>query len=217
MNDDNGLHPRVNELLETLRRLANGPKRHPFVVKSPRNYQFAAALLRLRQKSLASLPPKTLHQGSYPAARAPAEKEGVSTISAEIRPQKMPDTYFDQVRQFPLTRIRDDAHLAEALAVIEHLLAQKLDKGAGMYLDALADLVEAYEKEQVPIPDASEADVLRELMRSNGLSQARLARETKIAQSTISAVLNGVRKLTRDQAVKLAKFFGIATDAFLSG
>lgn len=128
----------------------------------------------------------------------------------------MSDTYFDLVRQFPLTRIRDDAHLAEAREVIEQLLGKNLDEGAKEYLDVLADLIEAYEEEHVPIPDASEADVLRELMRSNGLSQSMLARKTKIAQSTISAVLNGVRKLTRNQVVKLAKFFNVTSDAFLS-
>ena len=124
--------------------------------------------------------------------------------------------YFGLVRQFPLTRIRGDAHLAEAREVIEQLLAKNLDAGAEDYLDVLTDLVEAYEAEHVSIPDASEADVLRELMRSNGLSQSMLAKKTKIAQSTISAVLNGVRKLTRSQVVKLARFFNVSSDAFLS-
>ena len=36
--------------------------------------------------------------------------------------------------------------------------------------------------------DVSEADVLRELMRSNGLSQMELAKAVGIAQSSISAV-----------------------------
>jgi len=81
--------------------------------------------------------------------------------------------------------------------------------------DVLTDLVESYESRHVLIPDASEADVLRELMRANGLSQSRLATEVKISQSTISAVLTGARSLTKDQIVRLAKFFKVSPAAFM--
>jgi HTH-type transcriptional regulator / antitoxin HigA len=79
----------------------------------------------------------------------------------------------------------------------------------------LTDLVEIYEKAHEPAPDVSEADVLRELMRSNGLSQKELERRVGIAQSTISAVLNGTRSLTREQVITLARFFNVAPAAFL--
>ena len=89
--------------------------------------------------------------------------------------------------------------------------------GAQEYLDALTDLVEIYEEKHVPIRDASEADVLRELMNANRLSQPKLARAAGISQSTISAVLNGTRSLTKEQVIALAKHFGIAPAAFLPG
>lgn len=129
--------------------------------------------------------------------------------------QSLPDTYFRLVRRFPLTRIRDDAHLAEASEVLDGLLRQDLDDGGRAYLDVLTDLVESFEEEHVPIPDASEADVLRALMRANGLSQPRLAREVGIAQSTLSAVLGGSRSLTKAQVIKLARRFGVSPAAFL--
>src|SRR5437870_11068477 len=121
----------------------------------------------------------------------------------------------DLVRRFPLTHIRDDGHLAAAQEMIDRLLEEERDEGAQEYLDALTDLVETYEDEHEPIPDASEADVLRELIRSNGLSQGRLAKEVGMAQSTISAVVNGSRSLTRAQVVRLAKFFHVSAAAFL--
>src|SRR5438876_7830960 len=122
----------------------------------------------------------------------------------------LPDTSFKLVRQFPLTHIRDDGHLDAALGMIDRLLQENLDDGAEEYLDALTDLVESYEDRHVLIPDASEADVLRELMRSNGLSQSKLAKAVGISQSTISAVLNGTRSLTKEQVVKLAEFFHLS-------
>jgi HTH-type transcriptional regulator / antitoxin HigA len=128
---------------------------------------------------------------------------------------RLPDTYFALVRQLPLTHIRNDDHLNEAQHMIGQLLQQDCDEGAQAYLDVLTDLVETYEDEHHPIPDASESDVLRELMRSNGLNQAKLARAARMAQSTISAVLNGSRSLTKDQVVALAKVFGVSANAFL--
>jgi antitoxin component HigA of HigAB toxin-antitoxin module len=64
--------------------------------------------------------------------------------------------------------------------------------------------------------EVSDVDVLRELMRSNGLSQNGLAKKVGIQQSTISDVLNGNRKLTKDQVIKLASFFNVNPAAFLS-
>jgi HTH-type transcriptional regulator/antitoxin HigA len=61
----------------------------------------------------------------------------------------------------------------------------------------------------------AEADVLRELMRSKQLSQQGLANKVGMAQSTISAVVNGTRSLTKEQVVKLGRFFGVSLAAFL--
>jgi HTH-type transcriptional regulator/antitoxin HigA len=136
-------------------------------------------------------------------------------MAVKIPARSLPDAYFKLVKTFPLTHIRDDDHLEAAQEMLDRLLQEDLDEGAQAYLDVLTDLVEAYEEEHVPIPDASEAGVLRELMRANGLSQPKLAKATGIAQSTISAVLNGARSLTKEQVVKLARFFHVSPAAFL--
>jgi HTH-type transcriptional regulator/antitoxin HigA len=136
-------------------------------------------------------------------------------MTVKTASRRVPDTYLKLVKRFPLIHIRDDAHLEEALEVLNGLLRQDRDQGVQEYLDVLTDLVAAYEDEHVPMPDVSEADVLRELMRSHGLRQMELAKAVGIAQSTISAVLTGARSLTKGQVLKLAKFFGIAPAAFL--
>jgi HTH-type transcriptional regulator / antitoxin HigA len=136
-------------------------------------------------------------------------------MAVKATARRVPDTYLELVKRFPLIHIRDERHLDEALEVLNELLRHDRDQGIQEYLDVLTDLVAAYEDEHVPIADVSEADVLRELMRCNGLSQMALAKAVGIAQSTISAVLTGARSLTKGQIVKLAKFFGIAPAAFL--
>ncbi len=127
----------------------------------------------------------------------------------------LPSTYFQLVKQFPLTHLEDDAHAEAAQEMIDQLLQKDLDSGEQAYMDVLTDLFEAYEDQHVLIADATEADVLLGLMTSNGLTQSALAQKVSISQSTISAVLNGSRSLTREQVDKLAKFFHVAPGAFL--
>jgi HTH-type transcriptional regulator / antitoxin HigA len=137
-------------------------------------------------------------------------------MGVKVAIPSLPDTYFDLVRKFPLVHLRDFAHLEAASAVIDDLLRQDLDEGGRAYLGALTDLVEVFEDENVKIPDASESDVLRELMNANRLSQTRLAKEVGISQSTLSAVLNGTRSLTKAHVARLARFFNVPASVFLS-
>ena len=123
--------------------------------------------------------------------------------------------YLERVSRFPLEPIRDEAHLIEAQAVLEKLLQEDLDREGEMYLGALTCLVEAYEDEHEPPIDASAADVLRELMRANGLTQRDLEDKIGISQSTISAVLNETRSLTSKQVLALSKHFNVQPAAFL--
>lgn len=136
-------------------------------------------------------------------------------MASKTARRMMPESYFTLVREWPLVHLQDDRSLRCAQQMIDRLLARDLDRGEQAYLDALTDLVEAYEDSSVSIPDASESDVLRELMRANGLSQAKLSQLVGIAQSTISAVVTGVRSLTKSQTLKLAQYFQVSPNAFM--
>lgn len=129
------------------------------------------------------------------------------------RPRR--DTYLELVSRFRLIPIKNDAHLAKAQAVIDLLLRRDLDRGGELYLDALSTLVEVYEDKRFPMPAATPADVLRELMRANGLSQNALAKRVGIVQSTISNILRGERSLNVRHVTKLAKYFHISPAVFL--
>jgi HTH-type transcriptional regulator/antitoxin HigA len=138
-------------------------------------------------------------------------------MATVTRKRKLPDSYYNLVGEFPLTSITSDEELAAASAMLDKVLALESDVGTEAYLDALTDLVEVYEQENCEIPEASEAEVLQHLLEARKLSQAELAKKVTIAASTISAVLNGVRSLTKGQILKLAEFFGVSPQVFLVG
>lgn len=127
----------------------------------------------------------------------------------------MPDSYFKLVKRFPLPHIRSLRHLGQAIALVDELLQKRLDRGAQEYLDALSDLIATYEDEHAPIPDASESDVLRELMRSSGHKQMALSKAVGISQSRLSAILTGEREMTKSHVIALAKFFNVTPSVFL--
>jgi HTH-type transcriptional regulator / antitoxin HigA len=120
------------------------------------------------------------------------------------------DSYLALVMEFPLASIQSDEHLAEAQKVMDRLLAQgRLDGGAALYLDALSDLVAAYEDQYHPIAPASDADMLRHLLQAKAVTQAQLSRATSIPKSTISEVLAGKKPFSRQMIRKLPAYFKV--------
>jgi HTH-type transcriptional regulator / antitoxin HigA len=120
------------------------------------------------------------------------------------------DSYLDLVLDFPLASIKSEEHLEEAQKVMDRLLAKgELADGEEMYLDALSDLVAAYEDVYHAIEPASDADMLRHLLEAKDVTQAQLSRDTSISKSTISEVLAGKRSFSRHMIRKLADYFKV--------
>ena len=120
------------------------------------------------------------------------------------------DSYLELVVAFPLASIKSERHLNEAQKVMDRLLSKgDLDEGEEMYLDALSDLVAAFEDEHHAIERASDADMLRHLLDAKGVTQAQLSRDTTIPKSTISEVLAGKKPFSRQMIRKLANYFKV--------
>lgn len=120
------------------------------------------------------------------------------------------DSYLELVLAFPLASIKSDERLGEAHKVMDRLLAQgELHDGEEMYLDALSDLVAAYEDAHHAIKPASDADTLRHLIEAKGVTQAQLSKATGLAKSSISEVLSGKKPFSRRMIRKLADYFNI--------
>ncbi len=126
--------------------------------------------------------------------------------------------YLELLRRFPLRPIRSDDELNVAISVIDSLIDQsKLTQPEDDYLDVLGDLVEAYEDIHIPMGNCSDADMLQFLLESHRVSQSQAAKDAGIAESTISEVLSGKRKLNRSQIGKLAKYFHVEPGVFSFG
>jgi len=124
-------------------------------------------------------------------------------------------SYLKLIHEFPLRHIKSEAQLDAAILIIDRLLQQRLDAGATDYLDVLTDLVEAYEERTTPVREVSAIDVLRELMRSNSLTQQQLSKKVGISQSTISAILNGSREMTVEHMKLLGAPFNLSPAVFM--
>lgn len=81
-------------------------------------------------------------------------------------------------------------------------------------LEIVGNLVSSYEDREAPVPDAHPREVLRLLMRANGLTQTDLRAELG-GQPVVSAILNGKREINARQAKTLAARFKVPAGAFI--
>jgi HTH-type transcriptional regulator/antitoxin HigA len=81
------------------------------------------------------------------------------------------------------------------------------------YAQVLMTLIEAYEEEHHPVPDASPLEVLRALMDANDLRQKDLA-PIFGSESIVSEVLHRKRELNKSHIEKLSKRFHVSPAVF---
>ena len=141
----------------------------------------------------------------------------MATKTKTFRRRKVTDSYLSLVVECPLVSIKSEDQLVAAQTMIDRLLTQgKFDDGEEMYLDALSDLVAAYEDVHDPIAPASDADMLRHFMDAKDVTQAELNRQTGIPKSTISEVLAGKKPFSKSMIRTLADFFKVDTSVLAS-
>ena len=112
--------------------------------------------------------------------------------------------------------IVDEAQYELALAFVERVFntfANDPSHPMGGLVEVMADRIRAYEQRVHPWPDASAAaTVLASLMEEHGLVQSNLPEVG--AQSVVSAVLAGKRKLHLRQVKALAQRFSVPMEVF---
>lgn len=135
-----------------------------------------------------------------------------------------PGDFFEELCGIlPLQRIKKKEAHARALKILtklsELLSGGKIEmpgkKQILSYMDALAVLVEDYEKKAFAanLDDISGKDVLEYLMEEQSLKQSDLSKELG-SQSVVSEILSGKRRLNSQQVLALSKRFGVSPSAF---
>ncbi len=79
--------------------------------------------------------------------------------------------------------------------------------------ELLTLLIENFEDQNYKLKAATPTEVLSELMESNGLKQKDLV-DVFGAESTVSAVLNGKREMTREHIKRLSRRFRVSPEVF---
>jgi HTH-type transcriptional regulator / antitoxin HigA len=120
----------------------------------------------------------------------------------------------EMIRRGAPRLIRNDEELAEYTQALFALTAKTDPTSEELEaIELMTLLVERYEQEHYPVPEADPADVLRYLLERNGLSQRDIAPELG-SESTVSLVLSGKRHLNRDHIARLSKRFGVSPAVF---
>ncbi len=137
--------------------------------------------------------------------------------TTDVRPlDRTTDRYFVLIQELPLRPLRSDSELDRAIALIDRLLTRsKLARDEADYLDVLSDLVEKYEDKRYPIEPISGLDALRHLVESSGKTQATVASEARLPESTLSEILLGRRRFNTRHIGILARYFRIDPGIFL--
>jgi HTH-type transcriptional regulator / antitoxin HigA len=122
------------------------------------------------------------------------------------------------MRDWPLRSIRSEADLDRAIAMLDALSDREaLAPDEHDDLLVLSRLVEDYEEEHHPIPAVAGVPMLRYLIESRGVPQVRVAAEAGIAESTLSEILAGKRKLGVKYIAALAGYFKVDPGLFIAG
>lgn len=118
----------------------------------------------------------------------------------------------------PLTNKKMHQDYAQSVSVLMEELEmgefQGQDKEAvEKHLNAVIHFIDDYEKKRFPSKDVTPEEMLKFLMEQHSLTQSDLA-DILGGQSAVSYVINGKRKLTREQISKLSRHFHVSEATF---
>ena len=93
----------------------------------------------------------------------------------------------------------------------------RLSRAEEDFLELLSTLIVQYESRVYPAPKVSPGEMLAHLIEARGVTRAEVARETGIAQSTITNAINGTRGISKANITNLAAYFHVSPTAFIAG
>jgi HTH-type transcriptional regulator/antitoxin HigA len=130
----------------------------------------------------------------------------------------MSTAYQTLLQEFVPRPIASASAYRRTLKQVDRLIRKaKRTRAEDDLLELLATLVEQYEIRQGhTVPGISPRDRLAGLMEARQLSQAELSRRSQVPRTTINEILSGRRSISKANAVRLSKFFGVPTEDFIA-
>jgi HTH-type transcriptional regulator/antitoxin HigA len=120
----------------------------------------------------------------------------------------------EMIRRGAPRLIRSEEDLAEYTRALLGLTAKPKPTAAEQEaVNLLTFLIEHYETVRYPTPKGSPTEVLRQLLKRNGLLQSRLTTEFG-SKATASLIMRGDRQLTRSHIARLSKRFHVSPAVF---
>jgi len=113
----------------------------------------------------------------------------------------------------PILSVEDYAQRVRMLDILLDAIGANEAHPLGDLLELLATQLEAYERQQPTMPEATPLEVLRYLMEEHGLTQMDLAEDLG-GQSVVSAILRGKRQLNARHIAALAARFHVSPGVF---
>ena len=128
------------------------------------------------------------------------------------------EKYLALIKSYPLRRIKSEAELEKAAAVMRALTrngSERLSAAEADYLEILGNLIEQYENTYHPIKDLPPHVMLAESMAAKGVNQTEVSKGTGIPVSTISELLSQKRDFNIAHVQKFCAYFGLGVGAFI--
>lgn len=134
------------------------------------------------------------------------------------RPHPMPGTFTGLVAKHTPRPIRDKADYENTLDMVDRLAAlddSALTRDQADYLETLSRLVEVWENENTPLPEASAIETLCFLMAQHGMNAGDVGRLVG-ARTYGYALLKGTRQFSKRDMVCLGEYFNVNPSVFLA-
>jgi HTH-type transcriptional regulator/antitoxin HigA len=126
-----------------------------------------------------------------------------------------PPSYAELLAAHQPRPIRNKREHQRLLRLAESLTRPDISRDEAVFLDLIGGLIEEYEAENFPVPDATPAQVLEHLLDARQLSQAEFARQAKVSRQLITDILKRRRSITAEHIRTFADFFGVSPTVFV--
>jgi len=132
-------------------------------------------------------------------------------------PADAPERFEDLCKILMPRTIHDKVDFENAMQVMNWIAVRARTQDQYDYAGTLGDLVTAYEVAHgMRIDyDLTGLDLLKEIVKQSGITQAQLASIMGIEQGTVSKIMTGARNITVDHAKRIAKHFKVKAAALL--